>query len=159
MTIINIIWWMAFLSLGLIAESLLLGTDVLLIGLIIALQEGKIAQIIWVFLAVILLQEGIGTLAFGSSILSYTAVVLIFYGARALLEQENILFVLMVAVSAGIGHYAFTEAMAALQNISLPAERLAMESFTQMLLLPPLWIFTFALRGKMVPHAQNRTGN
>ena len=155
MTIINIIWWMAFLSLGLIAESLLPGTDVLLIGLIIALQEGKIAQIIWVFLAVILLQEGIGTLAFGSSILSYTAVVLIFYAGRALLEQENILFVLMVAASAGIGHYVFTEAMAALQNISLPGQRLAMESFIQVLILPPLWIIAFALRGRMVPHAQN----
>ena len=38
MTIINIIWWMAFLSLGLIAESLLPGTDVLLIGLIIVVM-------------------------------------------------------------------------------------------------------------------------
>ena len=155
MTIINIIWWGLFLSLGLVVESLLPGTDVLLIGLIIALQEGKIAQIIWVFLAVILLQEGIGTLAFGSSILSYTAVVLIFYAARALLEQENILFVLMVAASAGLGHYVFTEAMAALQNISLPGQRLAMESFIQVLILPPLWILAFALRGRMVPHAQN----
>ena len=155
MTIINIIWWVVFLSLGLVVENLLPGTDVLLIGLIIALQEGKIAQIIWVFLAVILLQEGIGTLAFGSSILSYTAVVLIFYAGRALLEQENILFVLMVAASAGIGHYVFTEAMAALQNISLPGQRLAVESFIQVLILPPLWILTFALRGRMVPHAQN----
>ena len=155
MTIINIIWWVVFLSLGLVVENLLPGTDVLLIGLIIALQEGKIAQIIWVFLAVILLQEGIGTLAFGSSILSYTAIVLIFYAGRALLEQENILFVLIVAASAGIGHYVFTEAMAALQNISLPAQRLAVESFIQVLILPPLWILTFALRGRMVPHAQN----
>ena len=159
MTIINIIWWTLFLSVGLVVENLLPGTDVLLIGLIIALQEGKIAQIIWVFLAVILLQEGVGTLAFGSSILSYTAIVLIFYAGRALLEQENILFVLMVAASAGIGHYVFTEAMAALQNISLPGQRLAMESFIQVLILPPLWILAFALRGKMVPHAQNRTGN
>ena len=155
MTIINIIWWAFFLSLGLVVENLLPGADVLLIGLIIALQEGKIAQIIWVFLAVILLQEGVGTLAFGSSILSYTAIVLIFYAGRALLEQENILFVLMVAASAGIGHYVFTEAMAALQNISLPGQRLAMESFIQVLILPPLWILAFALRGKMVPHAQN----
>ena len=157
MTIINIIWWAIFLCLGLILESLLPGTDVLLIGLIIALQEGKITQIIWVFLAVILLQEGIGALAFGSSLLSYTMTIIIFYGGRALLEQENILFVLLVAASAGIGHYAFTEAMATLQGISLPSERLAMESVVQMLILPPLWSLTFALRGKMVTHAQNRT--
>ena len=155
MTIVNIIWWVVFLSLGLIAESLLPGIDVLLIGLIIALQEGKLTQIIWVFLAVILLQEGIGALAFGSSILSYTLTILVFYGGRALLEQENILFVLLVAVSAGLGHYVFTEVMAALQGISLPGGRLALESFIQVLLLPPLWSLTFALRGKMVPHVQH----
>jgi hypothetical protein len=86
-------------------------------------------------------------------------VILIFYGARALLEQENILFVVLVAVSAGVGHYAFTKIMAALQGISLPDERLITESFIQVLLLPPLWSLTFALRRKMVPHVQNRTGN
>ncbi len=159
MTVINIIWWVVFLCLGLVLESLLPGIDVLLVGLIIALQEGKLVQGIWVFLAVILLQEGIGALPFGASILSYTMTVIIFYGGRALLEQENILFVLLVAISAGLGHYVFTEAMAALQDISLPGERLVMESFIQTLILPPLWILTFALRGKLVPHGQNRTGN
>ena len=155
MTVLNIIWWAAFLCCGLIMESLLPGIDILLIGLIIALQEGKLSQIFWVFLAVILLQEGIGALPFGASILSYSLLVLIFYGGRALLEQENILFVLLVAVSAGVGHYIFTQAMAALQGISLPGGRLALESLTQALILPPLWILAFVLRGKMVPHAQN----
>lgn len=155
MTVLNIIWWAAFLCCGLIMESLLPGIDILLIGLIIALQEGKLSQIFWVFLAVILLQEGIGALPFGASILSYSLLVLIFYGGRALLEQENILFVLLVAVSAGVGHYIFTQAMAALQGISLPGGSLALESLTQALILPPLWILAFVLRGKMVPHAQN----
>ena len=155
MTAVNIIWWAVFLCLGLILESILPGIDVLLIGLIIAMQEGKITQIIWVFLTVILLQEGIGALAFGSSLLSYAMTVVIFYVGRALLEQENILFVLLVAASAGVGHYVFTEAMAALQGISLPSDRLAMESIIQVLILPPLWIITFALRGRLVPHAQN----
>ena len=45
--------------------------------------------------------------------------------------------------------------MAALQGISLPGGRLALESLTQALILPPLWIMAFVLRGKMVPHAQN----
>ena len=155
MTVLNIIWWAGFLCCGLIMDSLLPGIDVLLIGLIIALQEGKFTQILWVFLVVILLQEGIGALPFGASILSYSMLVLIFYGGRALLEQENILFVLLVAVSAGLGHYIFTQVMAALQGISLPGGRLALESLIQALILPPLWIVAFVLRGKMVPHAQN----
>ena len=155
MTVINLIWWVAFLCCGLVMQSLLPGIDVLLIGLIIALQEGKFTQILWVFLVVILLQEGIGALPFGASILSYSMLVLIFYGGRALLEQENILFVLLVAVSAGLGHYIFTQVMAALQGISLPGGRLALESLIQALILPPLWIVAFVLRGKMVPHAQN----
>ncbi len=159
MTIINILWWALFMILGLIAESILPGIDILLIGVIIALQEGKIVQILWVLLVSILLQEGIGTLAFGSSILSYTTAILVFYGGRALLEQENIMFVLVVAVSAGLGHYVFTQAMATLQGISMPGERLLLESCVQVLILPPLWSLTRALRKKMVPHAENRTGN
>lgn len=147
------------MSLGLIAESFLPGVDILLIGLIIALQEGKLPQTLWVLLVVILLQEGVGSLAFGSSILSYTTAILVFYGGRALLEQENILFVLVVAVSAGLGHYAFTQAMATLQDISMPIDRLLMESLVQVLLLPPLWRITWLLRKKMVPHVQDRIGN
>ncbi len=155
MSVLNIGWWAIFLSLGLLVQNWLPGTDILLIGLIIALQERKKAQTFWLFICVILLQEGTGTLAFGSSLLSYTMVILIFYLGRALLEQENILFVLLVSASAGAGHYVFTQAMAAFQGLTLPHSRLLMESLIQMLLLPPLWFFAVALRDKMVPHAQN----
>lgn len=155
MAVLNAAWWAIFMMLGLLVQTWLPGTDVLLIGLIIVLQEGRRVQTFWIFLIVILLQEGTGTLAFGSSILSYTMVVLIFHLGRALLEQENILFVLLVSISAGVGHYVFTQAVGSLQGLTLPHARLMMESLTQMLLLPPLWFFTVALRDKMVPHAQN----
>lgn len=155
MAVLNVLWWAVFMCAGLLVQDWLPGMDVLLIGLIIALQEGKKAQIFWVFLTVILLQEGTGTLVFGSSILSYTSVVLVFYLGRSLLEPENILFVLMVAVTAGLGHFVFTQAMASLQGLAVSSSRLLLESLTQALFLPPIWYLVFALRGRMVPYAQN----
>ena len=153
MAILNIFWWVIFLILGLLIQLLLPGVDILLVGLIIALQEQKRVQLFWIFLIVMLLQEGTGTLAFGSSILSYSLVVLIFYMGKAFLEQNSMLFVLLVAVSAGVGHYVFTQTMASLQGLSLPFTRLLMESTIQTLLLPPLWFFAIALRRRMVFHA------
>ena len=74
MALYNFIWWFVFFIIAIVAQSILSGIDFLLVGVIIALQERRIGQLIWVIFAAILLQEGVGTLPFGSVILIIRAI-------------------------------------------------------------------------------------
>ena len=63
---LNILWWVAFFVFGLALQQALPGTDVLVAGLFLALQERRPFQLAVVLLALILVQEGVGTLDFGT---------------------------------------------------------------------------------------------
>ena len=65
---LNILWWVAFFVFGLALQQALPGTDVLVAGLFLALQERRPFQLAVVLLALILVQEGVGTLDFGTEI-------------------------------------------------------------------------------------------
>lgn len=62
----------------------------------------KNCQLIWVILVAILLQEGIGTLPFGSALLWYVSAIVVFYGGRALFEAENFIFIFLVSALLGV---------------------------------------------------------
>ena len=149
MRVYNIVWWIIFFLLAVYAQSLLSGVDFLLIGIIIAMQERKLVQLVWVILVAILLQEGVGTLPFGSALLWYSFAIIVFYGGRALFEAENFVFIFLVSTLLGLLHYIFTYAMADLHDMRIDTTRLAVESVTQALIIPPLWRLTYFLRGKV----------
>ena len=144
----NIAWWLAFFLAAVYAQTILSGIDFLLIGVIIALQERRPVQLAWVILAAILLQEGVGTLPFGSALLLYTFAILAFYGGRVLFEAENFFFIFLFSALLGLLHFVFTFAIAELHNLRIDDYRLGVESAIQALLIPPLWRLVYFLRGK-----------
>ena len=102
----NILWWVAFFVLGLSSQQALPGTDVLVAGLFLALQERRPFQLAVVLLALILVQEGVGTLDFGTSVLWYLLVITLFFIGRWMFETENWLFVLLLLSGCiGLAHY------------------------------------------------------
>ena len=145
----NILWWVVFFLLAIYAQSFLSGVDFLLIGVIIAMQERRPAQLAWVILASILLQEGVGTLPFGSALLWYSFAVIVFYGGRALFEAENFVFIFLISALLGLLHYILTYAMADLHDMRIDTTRLMVESATQALIIPPLWRLAYFFRGKV----------
>ena len=148
----NIAWWCVFFLLGVYAQSILSGIDFLLIGVIIALQERRPAQLAWVILVAILLQEGVGTLPFGSALLFYTFAIIVFYGGRALFEAENFFFIFLVSALLGLLHFIFTYAIADLHDLTINVNRLGVESVIQALIIPPLWRLAYFFRGKERAH-------
>ena len=94
---LNILWWVAFFVFGLALQQALPGTDVLVAGLFLALQERRPFQLAVVLLALILVQEGVGTLDFGTSVLWYLLVITLFFIGRWMFETENWLFVLLLS--------------------------------------------------------------
>ena len=86
---LNILWWAAFFVLGLALQQALPGTDVLVAGLFLALQERRPFQLAVVLFALILVQEGVGTLDFGTSVLWYLLVITLFFAGRWMFETET----------------------------------------------------------------------
>ena len=152
---LNIRWWVAFFVLGLTLQQALPGTDVLVAGLFLALQERRPFQIAAVLLALILIQEGVGTLDFGTSVLWYLVVITLFFVGRWMFETENWLFVLLISVCLGAAHYGVIWIMTRLQFIPLDMTRLLDESILQGLLTPFVWQFCLMARRWVVPNENN----
>ena len=131
------------------------GTDVLVAGLFLALQERRPFQLAVVLLALILVQEGVGTLDFGTSVLWYLLVITLFFIGRWMFETENWLFVLLLSGCIGLAHYGVIWLMTRLQFIPLDTTQLLDESILQALLTPFVWQCSMMARRWVVPNENN----
>ena len=148
----NIVWWGLFLGLGIWMQQMLPGIDVLVIGLILALQERDPLQLGWVFFILILLQEGVGSLDFGATLLWYATVIVFFYLGHWLFETENFLFVFLLSACIGAGHFAIMWMMCFLQYIPVDDAALLDESILQALFIPFAWKIASFSRRWVVDH-------
>lgn len=148
----GLLWWFTFLAVGLCLQQLAPGVDCLVPTLLIALQEKRIVQTAAIVLILILLQEGLGTLDFGSSLLWYTLIIGLFFAGRWLFETENWLFILLLSVCLGVTHYSIFLLMARLQYIPVDLVLLFDESILQALLTAIIWKVCIWLRRWLVPH-------
>ena len=140
---------------GLALQQALPGTDVLVAGLFLALQERRPFQLAVVLLALILVQEGVGTLDFGTSVLWYLLVITLFFIGRWMFETENWLFVLLLSGCIGLAHYGVIWLMTRLQFIPLDTTQLLDESILQALLTPFVWQCSMMARRWVVPNENN----
>lgn len=135
----RIVFWVVFTLCGLWLESQVPGVDFLAPGLILAMQEEKWTVPVWLGLVWLFLQEGTGSLAFGSSILWYGALAGLYFFGHWLFEARNFLFVFILGVSLGAMHVVLIGIMVLLQDQTVPLDRLLTESVLQALIFPVEW--------------------
>ena len=157
---LNILWWVAFFVFGLALQQALPGTDVLVAGLFLALQERRPFQLAVVLLALILVQEGVGTLDFGTEMTRSVSGpmqfhITLFFIGRWMFETENWLFVLLLSGCIGLAHYGVIWLMTRLQFIPLDTTQLLDESILQALLTPFVWQCSMMARRWVVPNENN----
>lgn len=87
------VWWAGYLVIALWAQEISGGFDFLAPGLLICLQSERWWAAAWAAALWILVQEGVGTLAFGVVIFFYAGMFVFFLLSRWLLEPENPLFI------------------------------------------------------------------
>ncbi len=146
----NLTWWLGFFYVGICLQNALPGLDVLVIGLLIALQERRWLQLAWVLPALVLVQEGGGTLDFGASVLWYAAVIALFFVGHWLFAVENLLFMFLLSAFMGIAHLGVVHLMAALQSAPLDSAILLDESILQALFIVFAWRFSSFTRRVLV---------
>jgi hypothetical protein len=151
--LLRLLWWSGYIVIALFLQQQFPGLDALTPGFLLALQERKIAQIIWLFLLFALIQEGAGSLHFGMAMLWYGGQILIFRLTSRLFVADNFLFVTILAASLG-GYYGLLLwFMCVLQDIPLAYGPLLRASFFQSLAIPLLWGLTWAFSLRARPHA------
>lgn len=142
----NYVWWAVFFVCGIWAQYFVPGVDFLIVGIMLALQEGRLPQTIWVIVVVILAQEGLGSLAFGSSLLWYAAAIGLFRLGRWLFQARNLVFMGLMGLALGLWHFMLTDMMASLQSFAVERDRLMFESLLQGLFFPVAWVVASELR-------------
>ena len=151
----NVLWWMVFFYAGICVQSVLPGLDVLVLGLLLALQERRPLQLAWLLPVLVLVQEGSGALDFGTSVLWYLAVVALFFIGHRLFEVENLLFMFLLSACLGVAHIGIIRLMATLQDAPVDATALLDEGILQALFIPIGWHLVSITRRILVLSHEN----
>ncbi len=151
----NIAWWVIYTGIAVLLQASafpLPRLDYLLPGLILALQERRVAQFIWVATCFLLIQEGLGSFGFGGAFLSYALTVGLFFVGSWLFEVESFLFIFLLSACLGLSHYLVFSTMADLQNIPINTQNLLDESVFQALITPFVWRLAYFTRTPLRRH-------
>jgi hypothetical protein len=144
------LWWGIYTMVCIWLQSFFPGVDFFLPGLLVCLQEGKLWWAVWLGLICLIIQEGTGSLAFGTSLMWYAGLFVAFYAGKSLLESKNLLFILGFALVAGFWHWVTIFLMASLQNMQVMQEMLLKDSLFMVVGLPPMWGIVFLFYRRFV---------
>lgn len=151
----SILWWLCFIAGAIALQAAVPGLDVLTVGLIILLQERDYKNMLWLLPLFILIQEGMGTRAFGAVIVWYAAVILLFKMGRWLFEVENFIFVFLLSACLGAAYYAVAWLMAPLQNLPFNVQDTMDTSLIQAIFVPFAWRLLVATRRRNPDDLEN----
>lgn len=150
-----ITFWAGFTVFGLWMQSFLPGVDFLAPGLILCLQEEKVRDTAILGVAWLLLQEGTGSLAFGTAILWYGALVSLFLFGHWFFEGRNFFFMTILGCCLGVLHFGLTHVMASLQDWLVAPGRVLLESMLQALVFPLEWGLVYIIHNHLPKNGQD----
>ncbi|WP_243312639.1 hypothetical protein [Fundidesulfovibrio agrisoli] len=148
-------FWTVFTLAGMWLQSFLPGVDFLAPGLILSLQEEKlrttvILGVIWLFI-----QEGTGSLAFGTVVLWYALLVGLFFFGHWLFEARNFLFMMILGACLGVLHFGLMDVMTQLQDWRAAPGRVLVESIVQAVVFPVEWGLIYIIHNHLPQNGQN----
>jgi hypothetical protein len=128
--VLGLCWWAAFTIVGVWAQHFLPGVDFLAPGLLVSLQEERPLGTAWLAVVWIMLQEGMGTL---------------FFGASLLFDPRSVTLMFLLGLLGGAAHFLVTFLVMGLEDMTFPMRRALIESVLQAGLLPALWFVAHQL--------------
>jgi hypothetical protein len=137
--LIRLVWWFTYIVGALVLQQQIPGVDALTPGFLLALQEKNPWRTFWLFLVFVLIQEGCGSLHFGSAILWYGGQAAFFRIGERFFVSDNFLFVFMLSLVLGVYHVLLVMFMCAVQGLPVEYVALLRESILQALLIPLVW--------------------
>ena len=151
-TVHPLLFWLAFILAGVWAQQFVSGVDFLAPALIVCLQQRRPGMAAWLAGVFIVLQEGMGSLAFGTLILWYAGLLVVYLVGRWLFESRNLLFIFIIGTFLGVWRMFLVRMMASLQDMDPDQGRLAVECAVQAVLFTLEWGVLFLLYKRNVRH-------
>ncbi len=148
-------WWLLYTSAAIALQSFVPGMDFLLPGLLLVLQQGRLMRSLCLAFFFLILQEGMGSMSFGSTFLLYALIFLCFYAACNLFEGKNALFIILLGMFLAIAHYIIFATVSSLQDIPWQVATLREKCLLQAFFTPLIWWTASALYRIMIH--ENRT--
>ncbi len=142
----NMGWWVVYAFAAIALQAAFPGLDFLFPGFILLLQERRHFQTLIVGTLFLLAQEGMGSMAFGGTLLWYGLTAIAFYASSGLFQGGSLLFVFLLGSALSAVHGIIFGVLASLQGIPWEAASLLDECFFQALLTPCVWWAAFSLR-------------
>ena len=139
-------WWLAYAFAAISMQAALPGLDFLLPGFILALQERRLFQALFIGTAFMMAQEGMGSMAFGGTLLWYAVAAVAYFMACSLFQGRSFLFILLLAILLSGVRYVIFGFLANLQGIPWEPSILLDECFLQAVLTPVICALASALR-------------
>ncbi|MFZ5425517.1 MAG: hypothetical protein ACOZEN_00975 [Thermodesulfobacteriota bacterium] len=151
----KVAFWSVFTLSGVWLQSFMPGVDFLAPGLILCLQEEKVRTTVFLGLLWLLIQEGTGSLAFGTAVIWYGVLAAMFFFGHWLFEARNFVFIAILGACLGVLHFGLMHVMTQLQDWLVPAGRVFMESIVQAVVFPVEWGILYIIYNQLPHDAQD----
>lgn len=122
-------------------------------GIILCIQRQRAGAVALLLLVGILVQEGTGPLAFGTSILRYGVLVGFYLAGQRLFDEHSMAFALLVGAVFSITHYVSLKTMVALQDWVVLDLRILLECFLLFFVFLLEWALLSRIHRVVFPHA------
>lgn len=132
-------WWLGFLIVAIWLQQMLPGLDVLGAGILVPLRERSWLTLLWLLPVVIILQEGLGSCPFGSSVAWYVMVIFLFESLRRLVDMESFFFIFLLSLGVGCCSLGLSWLLAPLHMLHIDLQTTLDRSILQALFLPIAW--------------------
>lgn len=136
----SILWWATFTFAGLWAQKMVPGIDFLAPGILLCVQLNKKTHVFWLILVWSLVQDGIGGLPFGYSIIWYLSILVLYRGGEMFFDVHSIMFALLCGCLLGVLHPGLTMMMSLLADMAFVPDRYIYEGILQAVIFPFEWL-------------------
>lgn len=138
-------WWLAYTVVAVWLQTLLPGVDFLASGAVLSLQERPGPQTAFMVSAWVLVQEGMGSMAFGYGLMWYGVLALAYLGGRWLFESRSFLFMCLLGLLLGALHPLLIYSLASLQGLVWFLRDSVTEGAIQAVVFPVVWFVAQSL--------------
>lgn len=136
----SILWWAGFTYLAIWAQKMLPGVDFMAPGLLLCIQLDRRKDLYWLILIWALIQDGIGGLPFGYSIIWYLSLLVLYRCGAMFFDVQSMMFALLCGVTLGVLHPLLTGVMSMLADMVWVTDRYVFEGILQAVIFPAEWL-------------------
>lgn len=149
MNIGNLLWWAIYILCAVLLQEQVSFFDALAPGFLIALQEKKPGQIFCLFILFCLIQEGTGSLRFGTSLLWFGGQIIFYAINSRFFVTNNIVAVSLLSVWLAMYRGALLWFMIVIQDLTVDYSSILDSCINQAVFFPLVWLLASALRPKV----------